>query len=75
MDIDENIVNFPIVKNISPKLLSDDIKGMSAEETQKTMKEMFDKFEKLTSLKPIIVGNKLPTKVLFPKENIEPSDE
>lgn len=39
-------LNFPIVKNVSPKLLADDIKGMTTEETREAMKKMFDDFEK-----------------------------
>jgi hypothetical protein len=66
---------FPIIKNVHPKLLGDDIKGKTIEETRKTMKKMFNDFERKTSYKPIIVGNKLPTKVLFPLENIKSTDE
>jgi hypothetical protein len=68
-------LNFPIVKNVSPKLLADDIKGMTTEETRETMKKMFDDFEKQTGYKPIIVGDESPTKVLFPPENIKPTDK
>jgi len=64
-------LNFPIVKNISPKLLADDIKAMTAEETRNAMKKIFDDFEKLTGIKPKIVGYKLPINVLFPKENMK----
>ena len=68
-------LQFPVVKNISPRLLADDIKGMTTEETRKAMKKMFDDFEKQTGLKPIIVGDSLPTNVLIPKENTKPTDE
>lgn len=64
---------FPLIKNIAPRLLADDIKGMSTEETRIAMKKMFDNFEKQTGYKPIIVGDSLPTSVLFPKENIKPT--
>lgn len=69
---EENIwdnIQFPIVKNISPKTIGESIAGITAEETAKAMKEMFDKFEKETGFKPVIKGNTLPTRVLFPKEN------
>lgn len=56
-------------------LLTDDIKGMTAEETREAMKKMFENFEKQTGYKPIIVGNELPTGVLFPMENIKPTEE
>ena len=70
-DIELNL-QFTIVKNVSPRLASDDIKGMTAEETREAIGKMFDEFEKLTGLKPVIKGNTLPTRVLFPPENIEP---
>ena len=66
---------FPVVKNISPRLLADDIKCMTAEETREAMKKLFDNFEKQTGLKPMILGNTLPTSVLIPKENIQPDNE
>jgi len=68
-------IRLPIVKKISPRLISDDIKSMTAEETRDAMKTMFETFEKITGHKPIIVGNELPTQVLFPPENIKPTDE
>ena len=68
-------LNFPIVKKVSPRLLADDIKGMTVEETREAMKKMFDDFEKQIGLKPIIVGDSLPTNVLIPKENTKPTDE
>jgi hypothetical protein len=34
------------------------------------MKRMFDKFEKETGFKPVVVGSEMPTRVLFPKEYI-----
>lgn len=68
-------LNFPIVKNVSPRLLADDIKGMTAEETREAMKKMFDDFEKQTGYKPIVVGDSSPTRVLFPSENIKPTDK
>ena len=68
-------LNFPIVKNISPRLLADDIKGMTAEETAEAMKKMFDDFEKQTGYKPIMVGDSLPTRVLFPSENTKATDK
>lgn len=68
-------LQFPVVKNVSVRLFADDIKGMTAEETSEAMKKMFDNFEKQTGMKPIIIGDSLPTKVLFPKENIKPSDK
>jgi hypothetical protein len=64
-------LQFPIVKNINPQLLCDVIKPMTAEEVSKAMGEMFDNFEKETGLKPIIVGDTLPTRVLIPKDNIK----
>lgn len=73
--IDVFNLNFPIVKKVSPRLLADDIKGMTAEETREAMKKMFDDFEKQTGYKPIIVGDESPTKVLFPSENIKPTDK
>jgi GH25 family lysozyme M1 (1,4-beta-N-acetylmuramidase) len=72
---DEMCVNFPIVKNVSPRLLADDIKGMTTEETREAMKKMFDDFEKQTGYNPIIVGDESPTRVLFPSENIKPTDK
>lgn len=71
-----NIFNlqFPAVKNISPRLLADDIMGMTAEETREAMKKLFDNFEKQTGLKPMILGDTLPTSVLVPKENIKPNN-
>ena len=68
-------IRLPIVKKISPRLISDDIKSMTAEETREAMKTMFETFEKITGNKPIIVGNELPTQVLFPPENIKPTTE
>ena len=68
-------LNFPIVKNISAILLADDIKGMNAEESREAMKKMFDDFDKQTGYKLIIVGDKSPTRVLFPSENIKPTDK
>lgn len=65
-------LQFPVIKNISPRLMSNEIKGMSAEETRVAMKKMFDNFEKQTGYKPILVGDKLPTSTLFPKETIKP---
>jgi len=70
-----NNLQFPIVKNISPTLSADDIKGMTSEETREAMKKMFENFEKQTGYKPIVVGNVSPIKVLFPPENIKPTDE
>jgi len=60
-------VQFPIIKNISGKLLGDSIEGMSAEETSIAMQKMFDNFEAMTGLKPNITGNKSPIRVLLPK--------
>lgn len=68
-------LQFPVVKNVPVRLFADDIKGMTAKETSEAMKKMFDNFEKQTGMKPIIIGDSLPTKVLFPKENIKPSDK
>lgn len=67
----KNNIDFPLVRNVQPKLLSDEIKSFTAEETREEMKKIFDEFEKLTGYKPIIVGNELPTKVLIPNENIK----
>lgn len=64
-------LQFPVVKNISPRLLADDIKGMTAEETREAMKKLFDNFEKQTGLKPMILGNTMPTNILIPEENIK----
>lgn len=64
-------LQFPFVKKVPAKLLADEITGMTAEETAKAMKDMFVNFEKMTGCKPVIVGDSLPTRVLFPKENIK----
>ena len=67
---DENLFPlFPKVNKISPKLLADNIIGMTAEETCKAMKEMFDNFENQTGYKPVVISDSLPVKVLIPKEN------
>jgi len=78
-ETDERIENcfnsqFPIVKNMPIRLLVDDVEGVTIDEARETMKKMFEKFEIITGYKPIIVGNESPTKVLFPPENIEPTD-
>jgi len=70
-----NSLQFPIVKNIPPRLLADDIKGMTTEEVREAMKKMFDDFQKQTGYKPIIIGSESPIRVLFPAENIKPTDE
>lgn len=65
-------LQFPVIKNISSRLMSNEIKCMSAEETRVAMKKMFNNFEKQTGYKPILVGDNLPTSTLFPKETIKP---
>lgn len=62
-------IYLPIVKNIHPGSLRDRIIGMTSEEVRNEMKRMFDKFEKETGFKPVVVGSEMPTRVLFPKEN------
>lgn len=64
-----NHIVLPIVKNIHPGSLRVNIKGMSAEETRDELKKIFDKFEKETGFKPVVVGDKMPINVLVPKEN------
>ncbi len=68
-------MQFPIVKKVQARLIADDIKSMTAEETAQAFKKMFESFEKQTGYKPIIVGDNLPTNVLFPKENIKNNEE
>ncbi len=67
-------MKIPLVKRQAAILLADELQSMSADELRETMKKMFDKFEKLTGLKPMVAGNRMPTKVLFPKENVKSSN-
>jgi hypothetical protein len=60
----------PMVKNIHSGSLSDGLISMTPEEVRNEMKRMFDKFEKETGFKPVVVGGKTPISVLFPKEHI-----
>lgn len=64
-------LNFPIVKNIHPRTIADDLEPLSNEETAKRMKEIFDKVEELSGYKVVVKGDTMPTRVLIPKENIE----
>jgi len=67
---DWNLIQFPVVRNIHPTLLADRLPSMTFEEVAKEMRKLFEKFEKATGYKPVIVGDSMPTRVLFPKENI-----
>lgn len=67
-------INFPAAKKYKAGSIFDDIKCMNAEQTRDAIKNIFDDFENKTGLKPIIVGNDQPTSVLFPKENIQQSN-
>jgi hypothetical protein len=49
--------------------MSDLLKPYTAEETRTKMKKIFDDFEKLTGIKPVIVIDTLPVGALFPAEN------
>lgn len=69
-EFDWNLIQFPVVKNIQPTLLADRLPSMTFEEVAKEMGKLFKKFEKKTGFKPVIVGDSMPTRVLFPKENI-----
>jgi len=60
----------PMVKNIHSGSLRDGLIGMTSEDVRNEMKRMFDKFEKETGFKPVVVGGKMPINVLFPKEYI-----
>lgn len=62
---------FPVIKKIFPKLLAEEIKSSSPEETVDILKKMFDEIEEKTGFKPVIVGDSLPINVLIPKENNE----
>jgi hypothetical protein len=61
-------LNFPIAKNVFPKLLADDIKPMTSEEVGIEMGKLFEMFEKLTGKQITIKGNELPVNVLFPEK-------
>ena len=62
-------IKLPIIKNIKPGLVSDEMISMTAEETRNAMKNMFDKFEELTGKKVVIeTKNELPINVLLPKK-------
>jgi hypothetical protein len=63
-------IYLPMVKNIHSGSLRYGIKGMTSEEVRNEMKRMFDKFEKETGFKPVVVGGKTPISVVVPKEHI-----
>jgi GH25 family lysozyme M1 (1,4-beta-N-acetylmuramidase) len=75
MSEDVKKIMIPMVKRISPTSITSDIKGMSVEETREEMKKIFEKFEKQTGYKPIVVGDKSPINILFPTENIKSIDK
>lgn len=68
-------VQFPNVKNIHARTLAQDIIPMSSKQVRNAMREMFEKFENETGYKPVILGNNFPTRVFFPKENIQQEEE
>jgi hypothetical protein len=63
-------VKFPIVRNISPLSISNDIIGMTSEETRENLEIIFKDFEKITGFVPTIVGDKSPINILFKKNRI-----
>lgn len=64
-----NHIVLPIPKNIHLGSLRDGIKGITAEEARDQMKEMFNKFEKETGFKPVVIGSEMPINAINPKEN------
>lgn len=66
-------IQFPKVKNIFPKLLSDDIQPLTSETVGEAMAKMFQKFEEQTGFKVIVIGNDSPVSVLIPEEHITPT--
>jgi len=63
-------IEFPIVRNISPLSISNDIIGMTSEETRENLEIIFKNFEKITGFVPTIVGDKSPINILFKKNRI-----
>ena len=63
--------SFPIVKNIQPCTLASQIKGIPTEDMPEAMEKMFREVEKLSGHKIEIVGDSLPTRVLYPKSRIK----
>lgn len=64
-------LQFPIIKNVATKLLTDDIKGMTTEEVSEAMGKMFKDIEEKTGYKiSVDIIDNSPIKTLFPEEYI-----
>ena len=62
-------IRLPIINNIKPSTISDEIISMTAEETRDAMGKIFKTFEELTGKKVVIeTKNELPINVLLPKK-------
>jgi len=68
-------IEFPIVRNVQTKLLADNIQGKTSEEVREIMKKMFDEVKKMTGMKIVVKGTRMPTRKLFPDENKEAHPE
>lgn len=68
---DDSFISFPKVKNVAPYTLASQIEGISTEDMPAAMEKMFKNLEKQTGYKVNIVGDSLPTRVLYPKSRIK----